>query len=273
MSDEQIRMDIDRVERVLARALLSSSDSEGTLSVADVRRIAAELDIPLEAVDAALVAELTVLGTEGSRGRLLPGSVVEASRSIAGSEAEVRDRSRHWMARQEGLRLRRVDGPLEVWEKDPSLLAAARSALRLRAGSGRLRETGEVRLAVAGDEERTQVSLVAKSSTPMVATAGIIAGSAVTGLTLALALQGWAWILLLLPILVVGIVGGVATGRYLTNQLLAGLDRALDGIEQGAVETGDSVGEVINDLRGAVARRNQTGPREPQGVERGRERL
>lgn len=267
MADEHMRLSIDSVERILSRALLSGEDPGGSLSLADLRRIAAELEIPVSAVDAALVAELARESDERRLARIVPGQTVEVRRTIAGGEPEVRARARRWLARHEGLRLRRVDGPLELWERDPSLLASARSMLNLHGGSGRLRDTKGVRMAISGDDTDTHVSLSVRSIAPQGATYGTIAGFGVVGATLAVFLQGWAWAYILLPMLVLGVVIGATIGRAVFADLARGVERSLDGIEQGAMAPEDSVAEVFSDLRGAVRRRARPTEQRRDGIE------
>jgi hypothetical protein len=268
MADDETRLDRRQVERIIARAVGNSSPlGDETLAIEDVRRIAAELDIPLEALDAAVVAELA-----GSPMRDLDAggwvpAAIETSRAVAGRPADVRARTHAWLGRQEGLRLRRADGPLEVWEKDPSLIASFRSALKLRAGSGRLREFGDVRVVVGGVGERSSVSLGTRVTAPR-ATASIVSAVGVTGSLVATAIAaatfGWGWFLLGLPLMVLSVVAGVAAGRAVANSMRDGLERALDGIEQGAPPPVDSVGDVIGDLRQAVETKRPPTPKSGQ---------
>ncbi len=256
MAEDEIRLDRRQVERIIARAVGDSSPlGDETLALEDVRRIAAELDIPVEAVDDAVAAELAGSPMLDLRmGRWVPAAI-EASRAVVGPPVDVRASTHDWLGRQEGLRLRRSDGPVEVWEKDPSLIASFRSALKLRAGSGRLREFGDVRVVVGGVGERSSVSLGTTVAAPR-ATASLVAAGGVTvslvAATIAAATIAWPWFFLGLPLVVLSVVGGVAAGRAVANSMRDGLERALDGIEQGAPPPIDSVGDVIGDLREAV---------------------
>lgn len=252
------RFDRRQAERILTRAVRESSafDDE-TLDLDDLKRIAKELDIPLEALDAAVVAELAGTTVPGAdTGRVVPRAV-EAGRPIQGPPDEVRARTHEWLGRHEGLRLRKVDGLLEVWEKDPSLLAAFRGVMKLRGGAGRLRDLGDLGVVVAGSGDQSHVSLSAQALGPRALTAGVGAAGIVVALLGAAIVGGWAWLWLALPLVIGAVVGAVAGGRAYATSLTTALEHALDGIEQGVPSTPDTVVDVIDDLRGAVESRQR----------------
>jgi hypothetical protein len=258
MPEPADRFDRRQAERILSRAVRESSPfDDEALTMDDLQRIARELDVPVEALDAAVVAELAQTGAPPSEeGKLVPRRV-EAGRPIPGAPAEVRRRTHLWLGKHEGLRLRRVDGLLEVWEKDPSLLAVFRGVMKLRGGAGRLRDLGDLTVVVAGSGEQSHVSLSAgtvgpRALTSVLGSLAALLGSAFVG--------GWAWLLLGLPVLVLSVVGAVVAGRAFAASLTSALEHALDGIEQGVPSTPDSVGDVIGDLREAVESGRQRPP-------------
>ncbi len=258
MPDDPQRFDRRQAERILSRAVRESSPfDDAALTMDDLRRIAAELDVPLEALDAALVAELsqgTVPAVDA--GRVVPRAV-EAGRPIPGPPEEVRRRTHVWLGKHEGLRLRRVDGLLEVWEKDPSLLAAFRGVMKLRGGAGRLRDLGDLAVVVAGSGDQSHVSLSAETVGPRALTSILGSIGTVAALVGSALVGSWAWLWLGLPVLVLSVVGAVAAGRALAAGLTRALEHALDGIEQGVPATTDSVSDVIGDLRSAVEANRQ----------------
>lgn len=262
MEPAEPRFDRRAVERILTRAVRESSalDDE-TLDVDDLRRIAKELDVPFEALDAAIVAELA--GTRSphlDRGRLVPRAV-EAGRGVANPPDVTRAMAHTWLGRHEGLRLCRTDGQVETWEKDPTLLASIRSALKLRGGTGQLRDLAPLQVIVAGSGDQSHVSIGAETVAPRATAALIGAAGVAGGVLLSAFVGGWAWVALFLPLLVASIALGVATGRGMARANERHLERALDGIEFGAPPTEDSVVDVIGDLRGAVGtKRPRTEP-------------
>jgi hypothetical protein len=260
VTEDPDRFDRRQAERILSRAVRESSPfDDEALSIDDLKRIANELDVPLEALDAALVAELSRTSAPPSEaGRVVP-RVVEAGRPLAGPPEDVRRRTHIWLGKHEGLRLRRVDGLLEIWEKDPSLLAAFRGVMKLRGGAGRLRDLGDLGVVVAGSGEQSHVSLSAETVGPRALTAVLGSMGTVAALIGSALAGSWAWLWLGIPVLVLSVVGAVVAGRALARSLTRALEHALDGIEQGVPSTTDSVGDVIGDLRSAVESSRQGG--------------
>lgn len=253
MSDDRQQFDRRQAERILSRAVRESSPfDDEALSIDDLQRIAKELDVPFEALDAAVVAELARTGAPPSdEGKIVPRRV-EAGRPMAGPPDDVRRRTHVWLGKHEGLRLRRVDGLLETWEKDPSLLAAFRGLLKLRGGAGRLRDLGDLDVVVAGSGGQSHVSLGAATVGPRAVTALLGSVGTVAALLGSALVGGWAWLWLGLPVLVASVVAAVTVGRAYARHLTGALDHALDGIEQGVPATPDSVADVIGDLRSAM---------------------
>lgn len=255
MEDPSRRVDREEAERILGRAIRDSVGAEDeALSIEDLRRIAEELDIPVESIDAAVVDELAGgpvadLDTSG----WVPGAI-EAGRTFDATPEMMRVRTHEWMSRHEGMRLRRRDGIVETWEKDPSLMAAFRNAMKLRGGSGQLRDLGDIRVVVAGSGNASRVAMGTETNAPRATSAILGALGVVAALVGSAFISPWALLYLGLPLATLAVVGAVSAGRGIASSQTRNLEKALDGIEQGAPASTDSVADVITDLRDAVNR-------------------
>lgn len=245
------RFDKTQMERIIARAVEAQSDSTDSYSAEDVVRIAGELGIPPEEVRRAIAEELS---TARSTRRGPWDSEVSATRMVTGTPGEVSKKVTVWLQRNEAMRVRRRDGAIQVWEKDSRPLANLRAGLGLTAGGKDLRGVGAIE--VAQEPVPGGVSVSMRSNGAMArmgagaAFGGITFGGAVGAVLLTvLASQPWSWIYLFLPMLVLAVVVSVATLRGGTAKVERAMERALDGIAEGAPPREDSVSDVIQDLR------------------------
>ena len=135
------RFDKGQMERIIARAVEAQSDLTDSYSAEDVMRIAGELGIPPEQVRRAMAEELR---TPRSTRRGLLDTEIASSRLVDGTPDEVAQKVTAWLQRNEAMRLRRRDGAVQVWEKDPRPLANIRAGLGLTAGGNDLRGMGAI---------------------------------------------------------------------------------------------------------------------------------
>lgn len=247
------RVDREQAERIIGRAIRDSVGSDDdALSIDDLRRIAEELDIPVESIDAAVVDELAGGPIDDlETGGWVPGAI-EAGRAFEAAPDAIRVRTHEWMSKHEGMRLRRKDGVVETWEKDPSLMAAFRNVLKLRGGTGQLRDLGDVRVVVAGSGNNSRVAMGTSTNAPRAASAILGAIGVLVSLVGSAFISPWALLFLGLPLATLAVVGAVSAGRAIASSQTRNLEKALDGIEQGAPASADSVVDVITDLRDAV---------------------
>jgi hypothetical protein len=145
LADRLHQLSVAEAERVLERAIALQSAAEmATPNVIDTEmlgRIAAELQVDPVHLRQALAEELLRLDAEepGWLDRLIGPQGVAAQALISGDAAQVRAAIDNWLARHEGLRKRSETVSGTRWERDPNLATAARMALNMTQGSGRLR--------------------------------------------------------------------------------------------------------------------------------------
>lgn len=245
------RFDKGQMERIIARAVEAQSDLTDSYSAEDVMRIAGELGIPPEQVRRAMAEELR---TPRSTRRGLLDTEIASSRLVDGTPDEVAQKVTAWLQRNEAMRLRRRDGAVQVWEKDPRPLANIRAGLGLTAGGNDLRGMGAIDVVQEPVPGGVNVSMRSSGTMVKVGAGAAFGGMAVGGMTGAvlltvLASQPWAWIYLFLPMLVLAMVVAVAAVRAGTAKAEGAMERALDGIAEGAPPREDSVSDVIQDLR------------------------
>ncbi len=261
MTDGGMRFNRTQVERIIARAVESETDQTETFSTDDIVRIAFELGVSPNEVSQAIAQELSTSHTASSRS-LIPGEI-SAARVITGHPEEVAVRTRQWLGKSEGMRVRRRHGELEVWEKDPRPLANIRAGLGLNAGGKDLRGTGAVEVVHTPVPGGVNVSLRASGAYQRGAAAAILGGFSLVGiggataLTIA-ALQPLAWIYLFVPLLIIGVVVAVAGTRAWVTNVEGAMERALDAIAGGPPEATDSVADVISDIRDTFGRKART---------------
>lgn len=261
MTSGGMRFNRKQVERIIARAVEAEADETESFSTDDVVRIASELGVAPEEVSAAIALELSTSHSTTRRG-LIPGEIA-AARLIQGDPSEVAARTREWLGKAEGMRVRRRHGELEVWEKDPRTLANIRAGLGLNAGGKDLRGTGAIEVVHTPVPGGVNVSMRSSGSYQRGAAAGILGGFGLVGMGGATALtiaasQPWAWIYLFLPLLVIGAIVAVAAPRVWTNNVEGAMERALDAIAGGPPPSTDSVVDVINDIRETFTKRSDT---------------
>ncbi len=239
------------MERIIARAVEAQSDRTDSYSAEDVMRIAGELGISAEEVRKAIAEELR---TPRSSRRGVWDSEVSATRMVDGTPGEVAKRVNAWLQRNEAMRLRRRDGSVQVWEKDPRPLANLRAGLGLTAGGNDLRGVGAIEVAQEPVPGGVSVSMRSSGALARVGAGAAFGGIALGGVSGAvlltvLAAQPWSWVYLFLPMLVLATVVSVAALRAGTAKAEGAMERALDGIAEGAPPREDSVSDVIQDLR------------------------
>lgn len=270
MGDGRLRFNRAQVERIIARVVETEADDIDLFSADDIARIAAELGVSADKVSQAIAAELSTSHLT-SRRSLVPGNI-SAARLVAGDAEEIATRTRQWLARGEGMRVRRRDGDLETWEKDPRPLANIRAGLGLSAGGKDLRGTGPVEVVHTPVPGGVNVSMRSSGSYQRGLAAGLLGGFTMAGIGGATALtiaasQPWAWIYLFIPMVVVGAIVGVVASRAWTAKVEGAMDRALDAIAEGPPEPSDTVADVINDIRDTFVKRRQP-PRDRRALDR-----
>lgn len=255
------RFDRDQMERIIARAVEAQASDTESFSADDVVRIAGELGIPPREVRRAMSEELR--STHSTRRGLLD-TEVSATRLVDGEPDEVARRVNAWLQRHEAMRLRRRDGALQVWEKDPRPLANLRAGLGLTAGGKDLRSIGSIDVVQEPVPGGVTISMHSSGTMTRVGAGAAFGGIAVGGVSMAASLwllvaQPWAWVYLFLPMLVLATVIGVVVVRTGTTKAERAMERALDGIAEGAPPREDSVTDVIDDLRQTWGRGNRPG--------------
>lgn len=261
MTNGGMRFNRAQVERIIARAVEAETNETDTFTAEDVVRIASELGVAPEQVAQAISQELSTAHTTSRRG-LIPGEI-SAARVIQGDPADVAARTRDWLGKSEGMRVRRRHGELEVWEKDPRPLANIRAGLGLNAGGKDLRGTGPIEIVHTPVPGGVNLSMVSSGSHQRGAGAGILGAftlggiGGATALTLA-ASQPWAWIYLFIPLVIIGIVVAVAGTRAWTSNVEGAMERALDAIAEGPPVATDSMADVLSDIRETFGRSSRT---------------
>lgn len=270
MADDRLRFDKAQVERIIARAIETEGDDTDEFSADDIARIAAELGVSPGKVSQAIAAELSNTHRT-SRQSPVPGEI-SAARLVMGDADEIAARTRQWLTKGEGMRVRRRDGDVETWEKDPRPLANIRAGLGLSAGGKDLRGTGPVEVIHTPVPGGVNLSMRSSGSYQRGLAAGLLGGFTVLGIGGATALtiavsQPWAWIYLFIPLVVIGAIVGLVSSRAWTAKVEGAMDRALDAIAEGPPESTDTVADVISDLRDTFGRRRQP-PRESRTLDR-----
>lgn len=246
------RFDKAQTERIIARAVEQQSERSDSFSVEDVVRIAGELGISPEEVRRAMAEEIST-SRASSKGGVFP-SEISATRLVEGTPDEVARKVMAWLQRNELMRVRRREGPVQVWEKDPRPLANIRAGLGLTAGGKDLRGTGPIEVVQEPVPGGVAVSLRANGTYQRAGAGAAFGGITVGGLAGTISLwllvgQPWAWVYFFLPMLVLATVVAVVTARTWTGKVEGAMERALDGIAEGVPRREDSVTDVIQDLR------------------------
>ncbi|HEY5727191.1 MAG TPA: hypothetical protein VIV08_01130 [Acidimicrobiia bacterium] len=145
LADRLHHLSMAEAERVLERAIALQSEAEmatpNTIDTEMLGRIAAELQVDPAHLRQALAEELLRLDAQepGWLDRLIGPEGVAAQAVVSGRAAQVRAAIDNWLATHEGLRKRSETVNGTRWERDPHLATAARMALNMTQGSGRLR--------------------------------------------------------------------------------------------------------------------------------------
>ncbi len=145
LADRLHHLSMAEAERVLERAIALQSEAEvatpNTIDTEMLGRIAAELQVDPAHLRQALAEELLRLDAEepGWLDRLIGPEGVTAQAVISGDAVHARAVIDNWLATHEGLRKRSETASSTRWERDPNLATAARMALNMTQGSGRLR--------------------------------------------------------------------------------------------------------------------------------------
>jgi hypothetical protein len=183
------QLSTDEVERVLRRAIELQTDTDyraddAGLDRAALRRVADEIGIDPDHLEAALTEELLRVQAEqpGLIDRILAPRHAAARGAVEADPEEIRRALDRWLGYHAGLRKRAESETGAVWERDASLVAAARMKLRAAQGSGALRTTAGVRDDVQPlDAARQAVTIQADTSNVRRIALAWLAGTAVAG--------------------------------------------------------------------------------------------
>jgi hypothetical protein len=177
------------VERVLRRAIELQTDTEygsgdAGLDRAALRRVAAEIGIDPDHLEAALTEELLRVQAEnpGLFDKLVAPGRTAVRSAVEGDPAVTREALDRWLGYHAGLRKRAQSKTGAVWERDASIVTAARMKLRAAQGSGALRTTAGIRDDVRALEPGKQiVTIEADTSNVRRIALAWLAGTAVVG--------------------------------------------------------------------------------------------
>jgi hypothetical protein len=259
VADRLDALTMDKVERVLRRAIeLQSDDEHGRerLRPADIQKVAQELGIDAAHVRRALFEEETEPTEPTLYERAVAPNRVSERTTIKAGHGDVTQAANAWLERHEGLRMRRALPDGGVWEKDPSALTSIRMGLKLGRGSGALRSVGPVTHRVRAIDAGEQiVSLEADTSLIGKVAAGLTAGGAGLGLIALLVMaangEGFAALATGIGVTIAGIGAALTTARVWTRRIRQGLRRALDAIASPSVS---GVFESVPDRVAGVVR-------------------
>jgi hypothetical protein len=239
LADRLHQLSVAEAERVLERAIALQSDAEkaapNTIDTDMLGRIAAELQVDPAHLRQALAEELLRLNTEepGWVDRLIGPDGVAAQAVIAGDATQVRAAIDNWLANHEGLRKRSNTVSGTRWERDPNLATAARMALNMTQGSGRLRGVDGVTTTVRQATDTHQLVRI-EADTGKLRRRGIVllAAAAVLGglVTVGGTVDGFGWQDLAAGAAFSGVAGaGVLLGiRMWVNRIKEAVGRAVD---------------------------------------------
>ncbi len=231
-------------ENVLRRAIELHHEEQfggGTIDVATVQQIGAELGIRADVIRRAMLEELQTdhHHSDGWLDRLLGPDRVSGG-MVTRAEADALDRQvEEWMRRHEGLRPRAKSGRAVRWEKDPGLGTALRRGLRRTQGTGVLRsaplvitrqtEVGPREQLIEIDADTSRV----KGESAAIGVAGALGAVAVgAGVAAAgtFAPDAVEFVAGFLPAIGATAVAMTVYARHRIARIKNGINRALDGI-------------------------------------------
>jgi len=177
------------VERVLRRAIELQTDTEygageAGLDRASLRRVAAEIGIDPDHLEAALTEELLRVQVDnpGLIDRMLAPRRTAVRNAVEGDPAVTREALDRWLGYHAGMRKRSESATGMSWERDASIVATARMKLRAAQGTEALRTTAGVRDDVRPLEPGRQVvTIEADTSNVRRIALAWLAGIAVAG--------------------------------------------------------------------------------------------
>lgn len=274
MAVDAVRLDRDAVRRVLHRAVeLEGAEHAGLPDLygidADALEAAAvEAGIAAAAVRRSLAIER--LGPPPAGGAGVSGAaVVVVTDEVGGRSHEVLARLDAWLVSGHHLRRDRMRDGRGSWSRRRGIVGSAFRSLRHATGEGYLGDleridavvadcgTGTCVVRVAADRRRERrVRNATGVAVATVATAGAVVGAAIAG----------PFLLLAAPVTIATGAGIAVTGRRRARQVAGEIDRVLDSVGHGALQT-----RLAPDLARRVVRRDRHTPVvQRQDVERGR---
>jgi hypothetical protein len=264
LADRLHQLTVAEAERVLERAIALQSEAEmATPNVIDTEmlgRIAAELQVDPVHLRQALAEELLRLDAEepGWLDRLIGPQGVAAQALISGDAARARAAIDNWLAKHEGLRKRSETVSGTRWERDPNLATAARMALNMTQGSGRLRGVDGVITTVRPATDTHQLVRI-EADTGRLRRRGIVllAAAALLGglVTVGGTVDGFGWqdVAAGAAFTAVG-AGGVFLGiRMWVNRVKEAVARAVDAFANPALVEYTGVAGLISRFLGGGA--------------------
>ena len=271
------QLSTQEVERVLRRAIELQSDTdfgtdEAGLDRAALRRVAAEIGIDPDHLEAALTEELLRVQAEepGLFDRYVAPRRAAARTAVAADPEVVRQALDKWLGYHAGLRKRAQTPSGASWERDSSLVAAARMKLKAAQGSGALRTAAgvsdDVRKLEAG---RQVVTIEADTSNVRRIALAWLAGTAVAGAAAAAVGLGNDTTVIDNVGMGIGVLalggGGVLLGiRMWMDRIRKALARATDAVQHPQfLETSDPVTRGISRILD-FWRSSRRDPRRPQ---------
>ncbi len=266
--------ELDRVavERVLARAseLQARGSDGGLLSETQILDVGREVGLSTAALRQAIAEERTrvVLPDEtGWASRTFGPASASASRTVTGSPKSVMEALEQWMARGEGLVVKRRFADRTTWQPSGDIFGTVRRWLNVSGRGFALMEAHEVAATVVPvDAERTLVRLDADLSTGRrnlmrlggaTAVAGIVTGGALAVAGALVAIPTAAAIVAVAGLAALptaaGLGGGYAIARRhetTAERVQLALEQLLDRLEHEPLRAGSGIPPFIERLLG-----------------------
>lgn len=240
----------EQVARVLRRASELAADDErprqSGLSSSAVVAAAAEVGIPVAAVERAIAIEQLGATPPGRRGDRLvgPGLVVVDGRLPMGV-AEAMSRLDDWLTSGHHLRRERWTAREGEWRRREGVIAAGTRAARGATGEGRLGEVRSLRVMAREDGAGTMIRVTVDRSAER--NGWLTGGSSIallgTGATVVGALAATPFILLAAPVALGAGAGMARAGRTSSDKTERELRRLLDAVGRRVTPT--SLGQEI----------------------------
>jgi len=244
LADRLDRLSVPLAENVLRRAIELHHEDEfggGTIDVAMVEQIGAELGIGADVIRRALLEELQTERDDASGivERLFGPDRVTGGIVTRSAGDEIDARVEEWMRRHEGLRPRAQSGRSVRWERDPGIGSALRRGMKRTQGTGALRTSPRVitrQTEVGSNEHLVEIEADTSNTKTESAGIGLAAGLGAIGVGVGVAAVGSfapepvEFLAAFLPGLGAAIFAASAYARARIKRTKDGINRALDGI-------------------------------------------